>query len=79
MAAWGDATGATGKIRMLADADALLAKALGVDYDASGGLGFTRSRRWSALVEDGEFKAFNLEPPEGGLTCSLSGPMLAIL
>ena len=79
MAAWGDATGASGKIRMLADADAILAKALGVEFNTSGGLGFLRSRRWSALIEDGVVKQWNLEPPEGGMTCSLSGPMLATL
>ena len=79
MSAWGDATGATGKIRMLADADATLAKALGVDLDLTGKLGFTRSKRWSALIEDGVIKAWNLEPEGVGLTCSLSAPMLEAL
>lgn len=78
MAAWGEATGATGKVRMLADTDAELAKALGMDIDMTGKLGFTRSQRWSALVEDGVFKQWNLDESLG-LTCSLSGPMLASL
>src|ERR1035441_8457525 len=54
LASWpSKATGAEGHIDFLADGAADFAKAAGLDFDASaGGLG-VRSRRYSALVEDG--------------------------
>ncbi len=61
MAAWGKEHGAIGKVRMLGDGSAELAKKLGVDKDIPG-MG-VRMKRFSALVEDGVVKQFNLEQP----------------
>lgn len=78
MAAWGAANGAEGKVRMLADTNAELARALGVDMEIAA-LGGVRSKRYSAVVEDGVITAFNLEPEGTGLTCSLAPVILADL
>lgn len=62
MDAWGRDHNASGSVRMIGDGNADLAKALGVDRDASGnGMG-TRSKRYSMIVDDGVVTAFNLEP-----------------
>jgi peroxiredoxin 5 len=74
--AWGKAHGADGKVRMLADTNADLTKALGVEIDLTKALGSVRSKRYSAIIEDGVFKTFNVEPDGTGLTCSLAEPIL---
>ena len=73
--AWGDAHGAEGKVRMLADPRAELTKALGFEFDASGALGNVRCRRFSAVVDDNVLKSVNLEEG-GGMTCSLANQIL---
>ena len=61
MTEWKKASGAEGKIEFLADGNGDFAKALGLSMDGSGfGLG-TRSKRYSALVEDGVVKILNVE------------------
>jgi peroxiredoxin len=61
MAAWGREQDAIGKIRMLGDGSAELAKALGLERDLTkDGMGI-RSRRFSLLVEDGVVKRVNVE------------------
>lgn len=77
MAAWGAAHKAEGKVRMLADTNAELTKALGVDMNLAV-LGGVRSKRWSAIVDDGAITAWNLEPESAptGLTCSLAPAIL---
>lgn len=63
-------------MRCLADPNAELTKALGLDV-ALGVLGGTRSKRYSAVVEDGVIKVLNVEPDNGtGLTCSLVEPLI---
>jgi peroxiredoxin len=63
MAAWGREQGAIGKIRMLGDGNAELAKKLGLDVDlAKGGMG-VRMRRFSLLADDGVVKQINVEEP----------------
>lgn len=60
------ATGAEGKILMLADGSGDFAKAIGLDIDLGQfGLGL-RSKRYSMLVEDGVVKVLNVEdiPPQ---------------
>lgn len=59
MAAWGRELGAIGKLRMLGDGSAELARKLGVDTDIPG-MG-VRSRRYSLLVENGVVRRVNLE------------------
>ena len=63
MGAWGREQKAGGKVRMIADGDAALAKALGLTLDLNGkGLGL-RSNRYSMLVKDGKVVNLNIEGP----------------
>ena len=71
MDAWKKATGAEGKIEFLSDGNGEFAKAVGMDFDASGnGLG-TRSKRYSMLVDNGVVKSLNIEDAPG--KCDISG------
>ncbi len=78
MAAWGQAHGADGKVRMLADPAGEFTTAVGLDVNA-GVLGGLRSKRYSMIVEDGKVTHLNVEPDGFGLTCSLSGGVLEAL
>jgi len=61
MGAWARDTGATGKIRMMADGAADFSKAVGLDQDLSaGGMGI-RSKRYSMLVKNGVVTQLNIE------------------
>ena len=69
MAAWGEATGAAGKVDLLADGNGALARALGLEVDRSAtGLG-RRCRRFAAVVEDGVFTIHAVEPATGVTVC----------
>ncbi len=71
MNAWGEAHGAAGKIRMLADPAAEYTQALGLGVDAAV-LGGVRSKRYAMVLEDGKVTQLEVEPDGFGLTCSLS-------
>jgi 2-Cys peroxiredoxin 5 len=77
MSAWGSALQADGKIRMLADPEGKLVKALGMDF---GGLteilGNVRSKRFTAVIEDGKVKSVEVEPDNTGLSCTLAGNLV---
>lgn len=63
LGAWGRVQNATGKVRMIADGDAVFAKATGLTLDLHGkGLGL-RANRFSMLVKDGKVVALNIEAP----------------
>ncbi len=63
MEAWGKARDVGDKVLMLADGNGDFARAVGMDADiARFGLG-VRSRRYSALLEDGVVKALHLDEP----------------
>ena len=63
MGAWAREQKTDGKVRMLADGDAALAKATGLTLDLTGkGLGL-RSNRYSMLVKDGKVATLNVEAP----------------
>lgn len=79
MAAWGEAHGAAGKVRMLADLNNELGKAFDQVLDAEPFLGNKRSKRYSAIVQDGKVAAFFPEPDGTGLTCSLAPSALDAL
>jgi len=65
MGAWGKAQNATGKVRMIADGNGELAKALGLTMDGSGfGLG-TRSQRFALIINDGKVTEALIEPGPG--------------
>src|SRR5262249_29423592 len=63
MGAWGKAQNVEDRILMLADGNADLTKAMGLEMDGSGfGLG-TRSKRYAMVVDDGVVKQLNVENP----------------
>jgi len=65
MGAWGKQQNATGKVRMVADGNGDLTKALGLQLDASGfGMG-QRSQRYAMIVQDGTVKELLVEPGPG--------------
>lgn len=78
MAAWGDAHGAAGKVRMLADASGAYTKSLGLDVQAAG-LGGTRCKRFVMIVADGKVERLDIEPDSFGATCSLASALLSAI
>jgi peroxiredoxin len=63
MDAWGKDQGVGDSVMMLADGNGEFAKALGLDFDASGfGMG-TRAQRFALVAEDGVVKILNVEAP----------------
>ena len=76
MAAWGRQHDAIGKLRMLGDGNAELARKLGLEVDlTNAGMG-VRVRRFSMLVDDGVVKQINVEQP-GKFEVSDADTMLA--
>jgi 2-Cys peroxiredoxin 5 len=75
MDAWGKSQGTEGKVRMLADPQAVFTKAVGLDVDAAA-LGGTRSKRYAMVVEDGKVTELQVEPDGFGLSCSLAPSLL---
>ena len=71
MDAWGKSRNVAGKIKMMADPFAHFTKALGLEVHAQG-LGGTRSKRYSMVVEDGVVTQLNVEPDSFGTSCSLA-------
>ncbi len=61
MGAWGREQHVTGVVRMMADGNGDLTKALGLEVDLKGFVMGIRSQRYSMLVKDGVVKQLNLE------------------
>ena len=75
MDAWGKAGSAGGKVRMLADGNGTLTKALGLELDGSQhGLG-QRSQRYAMIIRDGKVEAL-LKEPGPGLSASSAEAVL---
>ncbi|XP_050522763.1 peroxiredoxin-5, mitochondrial isoform X1 [Daktulosphaira vitifoliae] len=70
MAAWAQNQNAEGKVRLLADPNAELTKALDLAIDLPP-LGGIRSKRYSMLIKDSKVVQLNVEPDNTGLSCSL--------
>src|SRR5690242_2871952 len=65
MGAWGESSGAKGKVRMLADGNGEFTRAVGLELDASGfGMG-KRSQRYALVVKDGKVEHVLVEPGPG--------------
>jgi peroxiredoxin len=63
MNAWGKSAAVADKILMLADGNAVYAKALGLEMDASSyGMG-TRGKRFALIVQDGVATSVDIEEP----------------
>jgi len=78
MGAWGKDQACGGKVRMLADGNGELAKALGLELDASGfGMG-KRSKRYAMIVNDGKVEHLFVEQG-GGLKASSAEAVLQAL
>lgn len=78
MDAWGKSSNAGGKVRMLADGNGELTRALGLGMDASGfGMG-QRSQRYAMILRDGTVEALMVEPGPG-LNASSAESVLARL
>lgn len=78
MDAWGKDQSVGDSVLMLADGNGDVAKALGLDFDASGfGMG-TRAQRFAMIVEDGKVTTLNVEEP-GAFEVSSAEAMLAAL
>lgn len=61
MKAWGEDRGAGDKVRLIADGNGDLTKALGLGFDGSG-IGFgLRSQRFAAIVENGVVKTLAVD------------------
>ncbi len=79
LTAWGKDQKAEGKVHMLADGSGDLARALGLELDATRmGLG-VRSKRYSMLVDNGVVKSLNVEPQPGQVDVSSAEAMLRAL
>jgi peroxiredoxin len=75
MGAWGNARGVGDQILMLADGNGDFARAMGLEADSSAyGMG-RRSRRYSAVIEDGVIKSLNVDQP-GRLEASTADEIL---
>ncbi len=76
MHAWGENTGANGKIVMLADGNGDFTTAVGMDADLrAGGMG-VRSKRYSMIVNDGTVETLNIEEARGQATLSGAAALL---
>jgi 2-Cys peroxiredoxin 5 len=78
MDAWGRSQDAEGKVRMLADPQAVFTKALGLEVDAAA-LGGIRSKRYAMVVRDGKVTHLQVEPDGFGLSCSLAPALIEVL
>jgi peroxiredoxin len=79
MAAWGEAREVGDKVLLLADGSADFARALGVEIDLSGGGLGVRSKRFSAILEDGVVTDLTVEDDGLGLEKSGADEVLAKL
>jgi len=65
MNAWAKASGGEGQIEFLADGSADLAKAIGLELDATGGGLGIRSKRYAMIVNDGTVEWLAVEDAPG--------------
>jgi glutaredoxin/glutathione-dependent peroxiredoxin len=79
MKAWGENTGAAGKILHLADGSGVFAKAIGLELDGSAfGMGL-RSQRYAMLVKDGVVSILHIEDMPGKAEASSAEALLAAM
>ncbi|KAI7895394.1 Redoxin [Mucor mucedo] len=71
MSEWGKAHNAEGSVTLLADSKGELAKAMDLDFDATGALGNHRFKRFAAILDNGKVTKLFVEPDTTGLNVSL--------
>ncbi|KAI8327201.1 Redoxin [Choanephora cucurbitarum] len=72
MTEWGKANQAEEHgVTLLADSKGELAKAMDLNFDATGALGSHRFKRFAAILEDGKVQKLFVEPDNTGLKVSL--------
>lgn len=79
MNAWGEAHHAENKVTMLADSKGELAKAMDLNFDATGALGGHRFKRFAAVIQDGKVDKLFVEPDTTGLNVSLAENVIKTL
>lgn len=79
LSAWSESTGATGKIEFLADGNGDFAKAIGLDFDASGGGLGLRSKRYAMVLDDMTVTYLAVEDSPGKAELSTAEATLAAL
>ncbi len=79
MNAWAKASEGEGKIEFLADGSADLAKALGLELDATGGGLGVRSKRYAMIVNDGTVEWLAIEDAPGKADATGADAVLAQL
>ncbi|PRD45722.1 peroxiredoxin [Phyllobacterium phragmitis] len=79
MGAWAQSTGGEGKILYLSDGNGTFTKTAGLDIDLSAAALGIRSKRYSAIVEDGVVKALNIEETPGQAATSSAAELLTQL
>lgn len=79
MTEWGNSQQAENKVTLLADPKGELAKAMDLDFDASGALGNHRFKRFAAVLENGQVKKLFVEPDNTGLNVSLAENVIKTL
>ena len=77
MAAWGEAQGATGKVRMLSDASGALTNALGMAM--SPGPMVTRSKRYAMIIVDNKIAFLSDASAAGNSECTYAEALMAAL
>lgn len=77
--AWAEATGAKGMIEFLSDGNGDFAKAIGLDFDASGGGLGLRSKRYAMILEDMTITYLAVEDSPGRAELSSVDKTLAAL
>lgn len=76
MKAWATHTGSLGKLGFIADGSDVFTKAVGLEIDLNAfGMG-VRSKRYSAIVEDGVVKSLNIEDTPGTAVASGAAKIL---
>ena len=63
MGAWGKDQGAHGKVTLIADGNADLAKAMGLELDLQGSQMGVRNKRYAAVIENGVVRCIDVEQP----------------
>ncbi|KAI7862854.1 thioredoxin-like protein [Spinellus fusiger] len=79
MNAWGESLGNNDAVTLLADSKGELAKAMDLNFDASGALGGHRFKRFAAIIEQGKIQQLFVEPDTTGLNVSLAENVLKSL